>query len=177
MSCVKCIKPPQSPYTLDCDDVYCFLCLKDQITNGDNVCARQGCQQLINVDLTNVSEDFRSTLLGLIGKSVWLYSSISSDGWWLFNPHTINTIEQCYTSGVPTCSFMIGTKTYNINFVNGVQNLVTVALPGGGGGGGNVKQRSVKRITFTQSKVDEINIKGIAGMYFKTIEDQIGKFV
>jgi hypothetical protein len=150
------------------------LCLKEYTLNGNSTCFNQQCRQQINIDIANVSEDFRAVLLGLVGKSVWLYSSVSADGWWMYNPDTSNTIENCYGNGLPTCSFMIGAKTYRIHFNDGVQTLV---YPQGASQAGNPKQRTIKRVTFTQSKVDQLNIKGIAGMYFKTIEDQIGKFV
>lgn len=172
MSCTKCNKAPQLPVTLDCGDVYCFLCLKEFISNGNTICFKTGCNHQTNLDINNVSKDFRATLLSFIGKNVWLYNSMSQDGWWMYNPDTSTTIENCYKNGLPTCSFLIGTKTYRIHFNNGMQTLVNLSIPSN-----NQKQRQVKRVVFTQSKIDQLNIKGIAGMYFKTIEDQIGKFV
>ena len=173
MNCTKCNKPVQLPVTLDCNDVYCYLCLKEWCANGGNgTCFNQQCKQPITIDINNVSDDFRATLLGMVGKSVWLYNSVSNDGWWMYNPDTSNTIENCYNNHLPTCSFMIGTKTYRISFNDNVQALVNV-----NNSNAQQKQRSVKRVTFTQSKIDELNIKGISGMYFKTIVEQIGKFV
>ena len=180
MSCIKCNKPPQLPVTLDCNDVYCFLCLKEHTSNSNTDCCNQQCNQQINIDITNISKDFRTTLLAMIGKSVWLYSSLSNDGWWMYNPDTSNVIENCFGNQLPTCSFLIGAKTYRIQFDNSgnhththTQTLISLATANNG----NPKQRIVKRVTFTQSKIDQMNIKGIAGMYFKTIQDQIGKFV
>jgi len=174
MNCIKCNNPPQLPVKLTCNDVYCFLCLKYQMAagNGNNTCLNQQCKQPITMDINHISEDFKTVLLGLIGKSVWLYNSVSNDGWWMYNPDTSKMIEQCYMNGLPTVSFLIGPYTYRIHFNDGVQTLVTL-----NGDGGNTKQRTVKRITFTQQQIDKLNIKGISGMYFKTIEDEIGKFV
>lgn len=171
-NCAKCNNPPQLPVTLGCGDMYCFLCLKEFMSNGNTGCFKAGCQQQINIDIANVSEDFKLTLLSMIGKNVWLYSSMSKDGWWMYNPNMSKTIETCFGNGLPTCSFLIGTKTYRIQFSNNIQTSINVVA-----GANDQTQRQVKRVSFTQSKIDQLNIKGIAGMYFKTIEDQIGKFV
>jgi WWE domain len=172
MNCVKCNKPPQLPVTLTCNDVYCFLCLKEYMGNNNSTCYNQQCKQPITIDINHISEDFKTVLSGLNGKNVWMYNSVSNDGWWIYNPETSNNIEQCYSNGLPTVSFLIGTKTYRILFSSGVQTLISVNPTNGNG-----KQRTVKRVTFTQTHIDQLNIKGVAGIYFKTIEDQIGKFV
>lgn len=174
MTCVLCNKASQLPLTLKCNDVYCFLCLKDYCSKAspNPVCVKPGCGQPIDVDLDHVSKDFRTLLSSLQNKNVWLYSSASNDGWWMYNPDTVTTIENCYNSNLPTCSFLIGSKTYRISFRDSLQSLVT-----GNVNNATQKQRPVKRVTFTKDMVEQINIKGIAGMYFKTIEDEIGKFV
>jgi hypothetical protein len=171
-NCKKCNNPPQLSVVLDCGCVFCFLCLKDYISiqstqSTQILCI---CGQPLSIDIDHVSEDFRTTLNGLQGKPVWLYSSLSGDGWWMYNIETSDQLERCYSGGLPTCSFQIGSKTYSANFQGAVQSLIS-SNPA------NAKQREIHRVDFDNSIIEQINIKGIAGVYFKTIEDEIGKFV
>lgn len=172
-NCSVCNKPPQLSVISDCGTgcVYCFLCLKDYIKNtiGSPMCV---CGQPMSIDVDNVSEDFRTTLRGLQGNPVWMYSSNSGDGWWMYNLKTSEQLERCFSGGLPTCSFQIGSKTYNANFSTGMQTLIT-AHPSGN----DIKQRPMQRVLFDNDIIDQKNIKGIAGIFFKTIEDEIGKFV
>lgn len=164
--CAQCNNPPQLSVMSDCGTgcVYCFLCLKDYIGSANGVCK---CGLPITIDIDHVSKDFKTQLETLNGKPVWLYSSASSDGWWMYNLSTSDQLEYCFNGGLPTCSFHIGKKTYNANFTSNTQTLVT----------GGSTQRPMKRAMFTADIIDQLNIKGIAGVYFKTIENQIGKFV
>jgi hypothetical protein len=39
------------------------------------------------------------------------------------------------------------------------------------------QRRRVKQVQFTNDKIEELNIKGISGVFFAKIEDEIGKFM
>lgn len=171
MSCAKCNSPPQLPVVLECGDIYCFLCLKQKIQKTQETKCNN-CQKLIDIEIDNISQDFRDTLANLVTKPVWMYSSKSQDGWWMYNIETLDAIERCYENDLPMCSFMIADKTYKIMFDTNIQSLVSLS-----DGSGQPKQRIVKRVLFSEQMIDQINIKGIAGLFFKTIEDEIGKFV
>ena len=95
---------------------------------------------------------------------------MSSDGWWMYNLSTSDQLERCFGMGLPTCLVQIGSHTYNVNYSSMLQTYVPITP-------NDIKQRSVKRVIFDSSVIDTMNIKGISGMYFKTIEAEIGKFV
>lgn len=174
MTCVICNHPPQLTITLDCNDIYCFLCLKEHIIKNTSTqnSSCKACQSSIDIDIEHLSKDFRNTLQNMCGNPVWLYRSNSQDGWWIYNIHTSETIENCHSNNLPTCSFFIGTKTYRVSFISNLQILVDPL-----NASEQPKQRNVKRVIFDQNSINELNIKGIAGLFFKTIEDEIGKFV
>ncbi len=169
MSCSGCNKVARLPIVLDCNCTYCFLCLKDTIQSGGGGKCNV-CQTDITLDIDNVSEDFRDTLENLVNTPVWLYCSNSMDGWWMYDIDISKSIENCYTSNLPTCSFTVGAQTYRVMYSTMLQTLVSI-------GNQSPKQRQIKRVVFTSNMIDQLNIKGISGIFFKTIEDQIGKFV
>jgi len=169
-TCVKCEKEAQLAVTVDCGDTYCFLCLKGQLLTLDKKC--KSCSSDIKMDINNISRDFHSVLTNLYGKHVWLYGSNSGDGWWMFDPKTTDLIETQYREGRPMCSYVIGPTTYHLSFGNdeGDQSSESVTSTTG-------KHRKVRRVILDKAMVKSINIKGISGVFFKKIEDEIGKFM
>ncbi len=178
MSCIRCNKDPQLSVVIQgCGDAYCYLCLKDWVStqnpaNGGLVCI---CTQPLpqGLDIQHISRDFRKTLTDLNGKNVWLYSSNTGDGWWMYNIGTSNIIESSHSSGLPTCSFLIGSKTYRIEFNSLIQTLVSPAPADPS----KPQRRRVMQVKFTNDKIKELNIKGISGVFFEKIENEIGKFL
>lgn len=158
---------------LPCKDIACFLCVKDKQLNGGVTTGCVKCGTPMNVDIDNVSQDLTNLINNLVGNSVWLYKSKSGDGHWMFDPKTTKIIEKAYLSKIPGCSYMIGMKTYSIVFKDdkGEQQYYS------GPNDKNPKRREVVRVKFTKEEIKNWNIKGISGVFFKTIEEEIGKFV
>lgn len=171
MSCAKCKRDPQLPVTLDCNDNYCYMCLKEMISLSMINCV--GCQMPLNIDINNISKDFQQVLSDLVGKHVWLYRSVSGDGYWMFDPKITSSIDTSYKSGVPGCNYLLGSKIYRIRFGNEEGEQLYSTSPNDP----SPKRRYVKRVQFDKDEIKRLNIKGISGIFFQKIEDEIGKFI
>lgn len=189
--CAKCGQDPLLVVDLNCGDIYCFLCLKSiwifNVMNS-NIIKCLKCNMDSKVDIEHISRDFRTVLSGLAGKYVWLYISKSNDGWWMFDPKTSKNIETTYVQGIPQCSYNIGDTNYIVKFGadEGEQmlnlnstNLNSFNLNSFNLNSNNpiVKYRKVKRVIFDKTSIKTMNIKGISGIFFEKIENEIGKFL
>lgn len=168
-----CTNDPQFPITLACDDVYCFLCLKDHVLKSGETFDCVTCKKSVTVDLNHVSRDLRNLISNLKGEFVWLYRSVSGDGYWMFDPNTTTKIDNFYKSKLPLCTYRIGSKMYKMKFGNEEGEQIYESMPNDP----NPKRRYVKRIVCDENELKRLNVKGISGIFFKKIEQEIGKFV
>ena len=85
MSCQICNSSIALPYTLECGDTFCFLCIK---THGDMNCPV--CGKFITDDLNNVHVDEEPVVSN---NYQWLYSSMFGDRWWCYDDSSNKKIE------------------------------------------------------------------------------------
>lgn len=167
--CSICLNHYDIPVVLDCNHTFCFLCIKEVNLHG-MTCPL--CRNNITIDLGNVFKDLRDKLQALVGKDVWLYASVSGDGWWMYNLEMNQNIENAYQQSQNannahnafTCQIRVAARTYDIDFTQQKQHFQN-------------KERRIQRVTFDMDKIKEINIKGMAGVFFQKIQEQIGKFI
>ena len=114
--CKICNEVSSLPYKLNCGHIYCFICLKSVINNGNSSCPQ--CNIFISDDLTKVKINDLYKYTVDYRKIFWVYSSNFANHWWCYNNDSNIQIENIYNDYKSRLDIKKGLHTIDVNLSN-----------------------------------------------------------
>lgn len=150
-TCAVCLEKPEPPYSLPCNHIFCYLCLKQAAETGGMQCPL--CRAVIP-DFVLEEAKISDEVFVLEDKAGnWMYSG-RTDGWWFYAPETDDVLEASWgayqNGGASSINVDILGRTYVINFENMEQSCAS-----------NGTTRNIKRaVDINEGEL----VKGLAGL-------------
>ena len=95
ISCNLCLNIVNTPIKLPCQHTYCFLCLKYNLIETEQITICPVCHDGFNdTNLNSLSNAYIYNESNV--NYVWLYSSNYNNAWWTYNNESNNKIEKIY---------------------------------------------------------------------------------
>ena len=148
IECSICLQICVHPARLECNHVFCFLCVKGAAAQNRR-CPM--CRQPIPdvyFDSPHLIEDIKDDEIPLYEDGYqWFYEG--RNGWWLYDKRASDDIEDAHSKKLPKCELLIAGYLYVIDFEKMLQYRRSEPQ----------RQRRVKR-----DRPDSESTKGIAGL-------------
>ncbi|XP_054152924.1 E3 ubiquitin-protein ligase rnf146-like [Oppia nitens] len=155
--CPICMSRPVFAIRLSCDHLFCYLCVKGVVTNGNNRCPL--CRRDIDRDdiiRPNFVSDVRNSdrPSDFFRSHQWFYEGRRGTGYWAYDHFNGQLLEQAYTTADrKLCEIMISGVVYCVDFVRQIQYQKD-----------NIsRKRRIKRDLLSNIESTD-GVKGIAGV-------------
>jgi hypothetical protein len=161
--CSICLEKPQTRVNLSCNHKFCYLCLKETVKHGGNVCpmcradipqdfAENAAESIENMNDVNYIYPFR-----------WAYSG-RTDGWWFYQEDHNDIIEKAWQEfkkdGYSHVIITVCSTNYTIDFS------VMLQIHGGLHGVMNLGYCPTARKIKRMENVMLTHTKGVAGLRY-----------